>query len=290
MTFRSRNSAWLVLVALLASPVHARGRPSPAAAAAHAAAHDAAVVARQAKGYFGQRKFDLAAELYGRAYQLNPSRPEYLYGVGRAEQMAGRVHEARSALETLQKLLPAGHPLQAKASAALAQLRAAEPPPVVPTPPPPPPTEVALPVAVSPAAAPTPTAASLPAPPTPVVAARPPPPPPSVSLTAPPPQHLMTQAAMWTGGAAILTGIGLAIGAEVMRSQLVDDLGVIRGTEAADRQRTINALSTASLIAVAAGAGGLALGLYWRIGEAAEGARGPVVSVGPSSVGVSWRF
>lgn len=286
MTFRCPSR--LLLVALCLIAVTAQARPTPeavlAAKQAKETAHEAAVVAKQAKAYYQQKQFALAAELYRRAYQLNPLRPEFLYGVGRSEQMAGHRKEAREALESLRRLLPSAHPLQAKAAASLVEMQDVVEEPTVVIPPPivvPPPAPATPTVAIEPIAAPLPIA------PTPELAQLPP-----VVVQTPPegPSHAFTQAAMWTGAGLTLAGIGLAIAAEVERGSLVAAKGTIRGTEASSRQDTINTLSTVSVVAVAMGAGSLALGLYWRFGERSAGERQPTLSLTPTSLRLAWRF
>ncbi len=283
MTFRYLSRLPLLVLLLLATLAHARPahQADPAARTARETAHEAAVVAKQAKVYYDKKQFALAAELYRRAYQLNPLRPELLYGVGRSEQMAGHIAVAREALTSLRQLLPPMHPLQAKAATSLVEMQevVAEPVVVIPQP------VVVVPQPVTPTVA-----VEAPAPPTPVVAqvvaSRQPP------IVVPPAEnpHLLTQAAMWTGGGLILAGITMAIWAEVDRGALADALGTIRGTDATTRQDHINTLSTASVVAVAAGAGALALGLYWRIGEQTAGQRTPTLTVTPTSLGLAWRF
>ncbi len=280
MTFRCRSS--LLLFATLLHAATANARPAPEAAtavkSAKETAHEAAVVARQAKAQYEAKQFVLAAELYRSAYALNPLRPEFLYGVGRSEQMAGHTQAAREALERLRQLLPPNHPLQTKAATSLVEMQDVVAEPVVVIPP------VAVPAPVTPTVA----VVELPAAPTPVLVQQAPPP--TVVTVAPPPvdsAHTLTRAAMWTGGALILAGITMAIWAEVDRGMLADALGTIRGPDATTRQDHINTLSTGSVVAVAAGAGALALGLYWRIGEAAHA---PVVTATPGNVQLSWRF
>lgn len=286
MSFRFLSK--LLIVVALGTPATAQPRPAknaPATQVAKETAHEAAVVAKQAKSYYGQKQYALAAELYRRAFLLNPTRPEFLYGVGRAEQMAGRTAEARQALEELRRLLPPNHPLQAKAAVSLVAMQevVAEPVVVIPSP-----------VVVPPSEPVTPTVAViLPAAPTPAVNVSRPPEPPVVAAQPQPlgePSHTMSQVAMWAGGTLVVSGIAMALWAEVDRSLLASDLGVIRGTEAASRQQTINGLSTASVVAAAAGAGALALGLYWRIGEQSAGQRTPTLTASLTSVGLTWRF
>ena len=287
MTFRYLSRLLILATLLHATLVSARPTkatsPEATAAAktAKETAHEAAVVAKQAKAYYGQKQFALAAELYRRAFELNPTRPEFLYGVGRSEQMAGHLPQAREALEKLRQLLPPTHKLQSKAAEALVEMQevVAEPVVVIPEP-----------VAVTPTT-PVTVAVDPPRSPTPLVAhVDPTPPPIVVAQPSPETGHTMTQAAMWTGGAFVVTGIALALWAQIDRSLLNADLGAIRGTEASSRQETINSLSTASVVAVAAGAGALALGLYWRIGEQSPAKRTPTLTATLTSVGLSWRF
>jgi tetratricopeptide (TPR) repeat protein len=281
MTFRCLSSL-LILTLLapqvaLARPVkHVSAEAKALAKTAKQNAHEAAVVAKQAKAYYQQKQFALAAELYHRAYELNPARPEFLYGVGRSEQMAGHIPQARTALESLRELLPPKHPLQAKAAKSLVEMQDVAVHTVEVIPPP----VVVLPVAPTPVEV-----VALPLAPTPVAIVQLPQPPPTIVKSESP--HPVTTGTMLMGGALIVTGIALAIVAEIDRSALAADLGVIRGSEAATRQQTVNSLSTGSVIAVAAGAGAMALGLYWRMGETAKS---PVLSATPSTVQLSWRF
>ena len=280
MIFRYLSSS-LLIASLLLAQATAFARPAPLTAEAKAAketAHEAAVVAKQAKAYYEQKQFSLAAELYRRAYLLNQTRPEFLYGVGRSEQMAGHLPAAREALENLRRLLPANHPLQAKAAASLVEMQEIVAEPIIVIPPPVPVT----PTFVEPAAAPTPVVVHVEAPkPTMVVTQTP---------IEPNTGHAWTQAAMWSGGVLVVSAVVLAIWAEVDRSALDADLGNIRGADAVSRQRTVNTMSTGSVIAAAAGAGALALGLYWRIGEQAASLRTPLLTAGPTALALTWRF
>ena len=112
---------WVLVAALGAVVVVGRG---PAHAAAPQAA-TGATVASEAKGYFDRGKWEMAAELYRRAFELDRSRPEYLYGVGRAEQENGKLEPARIAFDQLLALLPNTNPLYAKCKIRMAELAAA---------------------------------------------------------------------------------------------------------------------------------------------------------------------
>jgi len=111
----------------------------PAWAAKPIAAQDEAeIVAKQAKDYFDNKQFVLAAELYRKAFRINPRKADYLFGVARSEQRAGRVREACAAFEQVIALLPKSEPLYVKAQQALADLSREEATPPPPPPPPPP--------------------------------------------------------------------------------------------------------------------------------------------------------
>jgi tetratricopeptide (TPR) repeat protein len=98
--------------------------PVPLAVAATKASNEAAIVAKQALQYYNDKQWAMAAELYRRAYRIDPTKPEYLFGVGRAEQRAGRYKEALLAFETLLTILPEGDGFRAKAQRALDETRA----------------------------------------------------------------------------------------------------------------------------------------------------------------------
>lgn len=277
-----------LLISLVVLPAEARPRKGLKTAATNSV-HEAAIVAKQARAYYDKKDFALAAELYDRAYVLNPARPEYLYGVGRARQMAGRLEDARMALERLQALLPQNHPLQQKAEKSLKEIADAEKakPPIV----------IAEPVQVTPTVV---QVVEIPQVVTPVVALAPPPTPTQPQVPAPVEMQVVKPAEILSdsnnfganatiiGGAALgVLGIGLSIWARVEQNALADDLGKVRGPEAASRQREINNLSTASLVSSVVGAGALALGLYWRLGEHRAQ---PVLTASPTWVGLAWRL
>ncbi len=86
----------------------------------------------------------MAADLYRRAYRIDPSKPEYLFGAARAEQKAGRPAEALLAYQTVLALMPSTEPLAKKAQTAIDEIRAADaakPAQAVPPVPPPSPVE-----------------------------------------------------------------------------------------------------------------------------------------------------
>lgn len=117
-----RLARWVAAALVLSVP---SASVLPAAAwAASAASKEAAVVAKQALQYYQSGKWAIAAELYRRAYRIDPTRPEYLFGVGRAEQRAGNFKEALLAYETLLTILPEGEAFRAKVESAVAETKA----------------------------------------------------------------------------------------------------------------------------------------------------------------------
>lgn len=82
--------------------------------------------AQLARAVYEKGQFSAAAELYRKAFRLDPSKPDYLYGVGKAEQKAGHHAQARAALEQLLALLPADEPLADRARKALSEVVAAQ--------------------------------------------------------------------------------------------------------------------------------------------------------------------
>lgn len=280
-----------VLVALTLSPLPALAKPKSGQGDT---VHDAAIVAKQARAYYDQRQYPVAAELYSRAFVLNPARPEYLYGVGRAQQMAGQFAAAREALGRLGGLLPPNHPLQGKATASLAEMdaidavAAAERSRVE--------TERAKAdlerrtreaaeakaraeaaeaeaarraAALALAQAATPTA-------------------PVTAVVQPEPRETWPQTvALSVGGALGAVAVGMGIWAQVETTDLADDKGSLRGVDAAERQRGINNLSTASLVTGVAGAAAASVGLYLALRPDTSA---PRVVVGTSGLGLTWRF
>jgi tetratricopeptide (TPR) repeat protein len=134
---RSRVAAGLfcLLTAVHARTVVAVPKPKPVAQT------DADVVARQALAYYNAGQFALAAELYRRAFQLEPSRPAYLYGVGKSERKAGHLEQALIAFRQMLALLPATDDLYVKSKHEVEEIEAQlahkpEPPPAKPATPP----------------------------------------------------------------------------------------------------------------------------------------------------------
>jgi len=112
------------VVLLLSAAVVPVSTPVPLAWAASKASVEAGIVAKQALQYYNAKQWAIAAELYRRAYRIDPTKPEYLFGVGRAEQRAGRYKEAILAFETLLTILPVGDGFRAKVEGAVAETRA----------------------------------------------------------------------------------------------------------------------------------------------------------------------
>ncbi len=240
--------------------------PLPVLARQGESMHEAEIVAKQAMQYFQNGQFLLAAELYRQAFRIDPAHPDYLYGVGRAEQRAGRWQEALAAFENLIALLPASEPLSVKARREVEVIKKARDAAVAPAP-------AAIPA--PPVAAPQPPTAQPKraevAPP----AISPPQPQPKSQDVAPlavhktespaePPQDRgLPVAALGVAGAAALAGLGLAGVAWWQQGQLDDfrresdqlyDPARITPAQVRERQGTVNGLWWAG-----AAAGGVAL-------------------------------
>ncbi|MBM4345534.1 MAG: tetratricopeptide repeat protein, partial [Deltaproteobacteria bacterium] len=112
----------LALVLALAACVAKVTLPSSASAAAANPVKEAEKLAAAARTVYESGQFAAAAELYRKAYRLNPAKPDYLYGVGKSEQKAGRAAQAKAALEQLLALIPADDPLAERARKALAEV------------------------------------------------------------------------------------------------------------------------------------------------------------------------
>jgi len=105
--------------------------PTPALAkngkvAAVSAHEQAKNLSAQALVAYERGKFAEAAELYKIAYRLDPTTSDYLFGVGKAEQKAGRWAQAAAAFEQLLAILPASDPLAGRARKALETVKAAQ--------------------------------------------------------------------------------------------------------------------------------------------------------------------
>ena len=118
---RNRSAPHLLVAALVVWSTLGLNRPL---LAAQPQVTEAAIVAKQAIDYYQNGNPAMAAELYRRAFQLDPTKADYLFGVGRSEQKAGRVREATAAYENVVALLPSTNPLARKAQTALTELRA----------------------------------------------------------------------------------------------------------------------------------------------------------------------
>lgn len=265
-----------LILSLLVAVAVLGGSLSLARAAQPAAAVEASMVAKQAIDYYQNGQYALAAELYRRAFRIDSTKPDYLFGVGRSEQKAGHVKEARLAFEMLRGILPSTDPLFKKCQQAIDDLeKLAQPRPEPPADKPP--------VVVAPT--PVPVLAPTTPPPT---APQPPPPgratdvapsalPPTLTaptvraptVTAPTtPEPMNTRLVGWVliagGGALGITGAAVALstlsdGAAWNRdSSTVGPDGRITGTDYQTAASTVSSLNTRIGIGVGVGVGGLA--------------------------------
>lgn len=115
-----RIAARVVLACAVAATVAVV--PAVAAPTAASRARAAEKLAATARIVYDQGQFLAAAELYRKAYSIDPAQHDYLYGIGRAEQKAGRLAQARVALEQLLAIIPADDPLATRARKALDEI------------------------------------------------------------------------------------------------------------------------------------------------------------------------
>ena len=99
-------SGWLVALVFVLSPASAWPQA--------ANPQEARLVSKQALSFYKTGKFVVAAELYHRAYKLDPSRPQFLYGAARAEHKAGRLEQAALVYKAVKKALGPKHDLYRK--------------------------------------------------------------------------------------------------------------------------------------------------------------------------------
>ncbi len=139
----------LLLLALVAAPARAR------------AEEDAKTLYKRGTALFALRKFEAAAALYEKAFELH-NEPAILYNAAQAYRLAGNKARALELYQSLLQIYGSGFPNAAEASQHIKNLRkaidadrhAAGSPPVVPmnvpktSEPPPPPAVVAPPAAV----------------------------------------------------------------------------------------------------------------------------------------------
>ncbi len=239
----------------------------PVFAAAPAPATEAAMVAKQAIDYYQNQQYALSAELYRRAYRIDPTKPEYLFGVARSEQKAGNMKAARLAFETLKGLLPVTDPFYLKCQKTLDEMDAAEktarpPPPAVP---PPQVIQAPPPVVETPK----------PLPPPSVVVVKPVEAPPKVVAVAPlpvvvqaPVDRTESKLLPWTlvagGGALFLAGLGVSLStlsdaaAWNRDSSSLGANGKIIGTNYETASATVTSLNTRLGVGIGLGVGGLA--------------------------------
>ena len=276
---------------------------------------EASIVAKQAIDYYKNGNPLMAAELYRRAFRLDPAKPDYLFGVGRAEEKAGRAKEAIAAYENVVALLPNTDPLVKKAQQALMALRvpeahvAAPPPPAehasgaVPQRPvvaesaPPP---VAKPVAAAAVVAPPP-ASSVVLPPAAVKPVEP-----RLAL-APVPEPKRDSPADWhkpvgwslvaTSGAAAVTAAVLAVLAAKNQSDLTGfktDSGLydparITSADVRQRQTSINSMWTGAAVTGGLAVAAAGVGAWALLSAPKSSAAAVAVSVtpGPGDLGVA---
>ena len=103
-------ATWAALAVTCASQPVLAAKPAASDAAA-----EASYVAKQAIDYYKNGDPRMAADLYRRAYRIDPSKPDYLFGAARAEQKAGHAKEAIVTYENVLALLPSTDPLAKKA-------------------------------------------------------------------------------------------------------------------------------------------------------------------------------
>lgn len=280
----------------------------PRAHAVTPASAEAAGVAKQAMDYYKASEFGMAAELYRRAFRINPTRPEYLFGLGRSLQNAKKFQEAMLAYESLLALLPSDDPWSKKGRTAVSELQKtmtalekttgprppmpepeAKPTPPAPTPAPAEPVKVVVEIKHSQAEAPRePAPAPVPAPHAMPIA------------TAPAPVEDASAGrtyAKWgllgVGGAALITGVAVYAAAAADRAALDEKLaqtsgGYIAGVgyeEASAQAAAIGKQKTAGvvvlLVGAAAAVGG---GVLWLTEPSARTAWLPM----PTANGVQW--
>jgi len=260
------------------------------------------ILSEQAMDYFKNGQFALAAELYRKAFRLDPGRPEYLFGVGRSEQKAGRLPQARAAFDQVVALLPVSEPLAVKAQKALEELAAAPTPAPAAPAPAPAPVAAAAPVAPTPAAAPAPVVAS--APPVPIVTADKIKPaqtvvvaPAATALADPIPQRKVLTWTGWGIGTAGLVG-ALAFGGAALseRSWLEDkkqkgdssqyDPARINASQITNSAESVNARWTGAAIAGGVGVVGAGLATWLTL----TAPKSVVVAPLPGGVQVSVAF
>ena len=120
---RLRSASVVAILCVFAQTAETSLAATPRAARA-IRAEAAWTLARAALAEFQAGRYAQAAELYEKAWRADPKSPGYLFGVGRAEQKAGRWQAAVDAFEKLLSLLPAGGPLALRARKALNAVKA----------------------------------------------------------------------------------------------------------------------------------------------------------------------
>lgn len=126
ITAFSRHSFLLRLLLLLLAmmPLAAMAQSAGSRGTGSHSAAEASMVSKQALDYYKNGEFQLAAELYRRAFRIDPTKPEYLFGLARSLQNGKQFKEAVVAYESLIALLPATDPWSRKGRQALSELQA----------------------------------------------------------------------------------------------------------------------------------------------------------------------
>ncbi len=124
--FSTRSSVYLaaallVTATLVGSPQTGLAQAAPSAEQSK----EAVIVSKQALDYYYKGRHEMAAELYRRAWELDPSRPEYGYGAARAEHKRGQLKVAIGLYEKVIKQAGPRHQMTIKSTHHLATARAA---------------------------------------------------------------------------------------------------------------------------------------------------------------------
>ena len=85
---------------------------------------EAVIVSKQALDFYNQGRFGIAAELYQKAFRIDPTRGSYLYAAARALHKGGRHEQAMSAYEGVVRQTDKGSRYHDKAQGHLVALRA----------------------------------------------------------------------------------------------------------------------------------------------------------------------
>ncbi|MBM4341860.1 MAG: hypothetical protein FJ100_00585 [Deltaproteobacteria bacterium] len=308
MRHRTRNSGrWTLATVTLAGAIAAWTPTSAQAAKPAAATAEAESIAETAARRYKSGDFELAAQLYDRAYEL-ARRPALLFNAARAWDRAGRFREALQRYEACAAVeTDAGAREEARLRAARLRDHVAAQRPVDVAPAPPaavPPPQPAAPAPTSPASA-SPTPTPKPQAPTPGREAAPqesaPPAVAAPAVVAPTPRPLRGPWVLAAMGGAVAVGGGIALGLAVADDGALqgdtdrrNDDGWVTGTtqrSAFERADAIGRRKTWAAAATGAG-GALALaGLLWWMGSGDEATRPRVhVAAWPEGLALAGWF